>query len=418
MPLAVVASLAFAAALSCVWAPQAGARTYADVGAKHWAKSYIDWVTEQRIGERRLLDDFSGARFKPGQSLTRAQLARALVLAARRQDDEVKPLALIDVPTDHPYYREIQIAVRLQLLGTFGKEFRPEAPVLVWQADRAAVMLAKLLHPTQDWSMLRSLNPSVWRPNPDWSTGAPSYFATEVAARALGFRFNHPYGSEKLELFPTEPIRRDEVAYTLYQALRLSSWQVYSLRRFNSVTLPPLSDRQREILSFAFKYVGYPFVYAGEYPSQKSPYGYQEHGGFDCSGFTWWVMKITFKYPIPVTQRSAAQMAAAAKPRITRAKLQPCDLIFFGPKGPKSAAGSVYHAGLYIGNGWFFHSTGSTDGVSLASLDWQGWGWNSDFAWGRRLLKAGELAPPPSPSPTPVVTPTAAGTPTPSPVPS
>ena len=31
-----------------------------------------------------------------------------------------------------------------------------------------------------------------WEPNPDWKTGAPAYLPTEIAARALGLRFNHP----------------------------------------------------------------------------------------------------------------------------------------------------------------------------------------------------------------------------------
>ena len=62
-------------------------------------------------------------------------------------------------------------------------------------------------------------------------------------------------------------------------------------------------------------------------------------------------------------------MAERAKPRITRKQLQCGDLIFFGPKGPKSNVESIYHVGLYLGNGWFIHSTGSTDGVTLSSLD-------------------------------------------------
>jgi hypothetical protein len=396
--------------LICLVSPAALALSYRDVGATQWARNYIAWVTSQQYGQRRLLDDYAGTAFKPAQPITRAQLARALVLAAHRQNDTFTPAALSDVPADHPYYRDIQIALELSLMSASGGQFRPDASALVWEADRGAVLVTRLLYPTQDWSMLRTLNPRNWRPNPGWDTGAPSYLATEVAARFLGFRFNHPYGSEALEMFPTEPMRRDEVALTLYRILHVSVWQVYSLRRFDLVQFPVLSARQKQILTFAFKYVGYPFVYAGEYPTNNSPYGYQAHGGFDCSGFTWWVMKITFGYPIPVTQRSAAQMAAVAKPRITRAQLQAGDLIFFGPAGPKSTAASIYHAALYIGNGWFIHSTGSTDGVSLASLDWQGWGWNTDFAWGRRLLSAAELPPPPAPSPTP--------TPTPSPSPS
>ena len=101
-------------------------------------------------------------------------------------------------------------------------------------------------------------------------------------------------------------------------------------RRLQGVTLPTLSERQSQILAFALKYVGYPYVWAGEYPTKDSPYGYQEHGGFDCSGFVWWVLKIHFKYPISVNERGASDMARSAKPRISRSALMAGDLIFFG----------------------------------------------------------------------------------------
>jgi cell wall-associated NlpC family hydrolase len=87
-------------------------------------------------------------------------------------------------------------------------------------------------------------------------------------------------------------------------------------------------------------------------------------------------------------------MAERAKPRITRKQLQCGDLIFFAPKGPKSDVESIYHAGLYLGNGWFIHSTGSSDGVTLSSLDASSY-YKKYFAWGRRVLRDDELPPPP-----------------------
>jgi cell wall-associated NlpC family hydrolase len=38
--------------------------------------------------------------------------------------------------------------------------------------------------------------------------------------------------------------------------------------------------------------------------------------------------------------------------------------------------------GIYVGNGWFIHSSGQ--GVALARLD-DGW-YKREFAWGRRPL--------------------------------
>lgn len=399
-----------------VTAQRAAAQTYPDVPKKHWARAHIGWVTDQLIDGRRLLDDYGPKAFKPDRPITRAQMARALALACRRQDRAFTPVALSDVPVDHPYYRDIQIVLKLHLMSATAGAFRPDDPCRVWQADRSIVLMLKLLYPRNDWSMLTALDPRNWRPNSGWTTPAPRFFPFEVAARYLGLRYNHPSIEDGQELSPTEPIGRDEVAYSLHQALTVSAWKVSSLSRFDTVKLPPLSDRQKEIVAFALSYAGHPFVYGGEFPTPDSPYGHQAHGGFDCSGFDWWVMKIHFQYPISVYQRTAAAMAAAAKPRITRAKLKPCDLIFFAPAGPRSAASTVYHAALYLGNGWFIHSTGSTDGVSIASLDWKGWGWHTDLWGGRRLLKAAELLlPTPTPTPSPTPTPTQSPSPSPSP---
>jgi hypothetical protein len=418
--LAAVAPLAATAVLLGAALPaSARALAYRDVGQKQWARPYITWVTSQTVGGQHLLDDFSGASFRPNAPLTRAQLARVLVLMVKRQNDKVTPVPLSDMTASDPYFGQVEIALKLGLLTRVGDGFDPDATVSVWQADKATVLALKLINPRVDWSMLRTLDPVRWRPNPGWRPPVPRYFPFEVAARYLGLRYNHPYVDDRLEEFPTEAIRRDEMAYTIYQAMHISPWRVATLSRFDSVALPPLSDRQKQILGFALSYEGFPFVYGGEYPTPNSPYGLQAHGGFDCSGFCWWVMKIRFGYPIPVTQRTAAAMAAAAKPRQSRASLQPGDLVFFAPEGPRSAASTVYHSGIYLGNGWFINSTGSTDGVSLGSLDWQGWGWNTDFAWGRRLLKPSELGPSPSPTPTSTATPSSSpsGTPSPSPWP-
>ena len=102
-------------------------------------------------------------------------------------------------------------------------------------------------------------------------------------------------------------------------------------------------------------------------------------------------------------------MAARAKPRITRDKLKCGDLIFFGPKGPSSSVESIYHAALYLGRGWFIHSTGSSDGVTLASLNNSSY-WKAAFAWGRRVLTPAELVLP-TPSPTASAAPVAAPAP-------
>jgi cell wall-associated NlpC family hydrolase len=387
-----------AAASALILAPAAFAKSYTDVPKGYWARADIAWVTNQGLAGAKALDDYPGQLFKPDQAVTREQLARALVVIGGLQNLKVSPVALPDVSQTDPDYGDIQIAVRLRLLAPFGDGFHPLAAQMSWQGDAAAVRLLRALNPGADWTMLSTMNPALWQPNPGWKTGAPGYLATEIAARALGLRFNHPASSDALEVSPRQTIDRAEVAAILYQVAHVAPWGIAGLSEYDNVVLPTLTVRQKQIVAFAFKYVGYPYVWGGEYPSTASPYGPQAHGGFDCSGFDWWVMKIHFGYPIK--ERVAAAMAAAAKPRIPRAKLVPGDLIFFGPNGPKSTPASVYHAALYLGNGWFIQSTGSSDGVVLSSITTDPY-WKAAFAWGRRVLKKGEFTPPVSPAPLP-----------------
>ena len=56
----------------------------------------------------------------------------------------------------------------------------------------------------------------------------------------------------------------------------------------------PTQPIRRKITAFSFEWVGYPYIYGGEW-YKASPPGYccgaQVKGGFDCSGFAWWLLK-------------------------------------------------------------------------------------------------------------------------------
>jgi len=284
------------------------------------------------------------------------------------------------------------------------------------KAEAAIIRWLKERYSSSSWSLLGTLLPSSWRPNPGWKTGAPSYLPYVVASRQLQLRYNHSTDGDGHEVTPAEPIDRAEIAYMFSRAYKVAGeWMLYGLADYKSVTFPALSDRQKQVASYALKYIGYPYIWGGEYPTKDSPYGYQKAGGFDCSGFVFYIMKMHFGYGITVNERGAHDMAARAKPRITRSQLKCGDLIFFGPKGPSSSVESIYHAALYLGSGWFIHSTGSSDGVTLASLNTSSY-WKGAFAWGRRLLTTAELVlPSPSPSAAPAAQPEPEIMPSPSP---
>jgi cell wall-associated NlpC family hydrolase len=74
--------------------------------------------------------------------------------------------------------------------------------------------------------------------------------------------------------------------------------------------------------------------------------------------------------------------------RIPVDALEPGDVIFFGSHGPTSKPSEIGHMGIYVGNGWFVHS--SSGGVTLQPL--QGW-YATTLAWARRpLAEAGVIS--------------------------
>jgi cell wall-associated NlpC family hydrolase len=93
--------------------------------------------------------------------------------------------------------------------------------------------------------------------------------------------------------------------------------------------------------------------------------------GFDCSGFLNYVYR-TKNVSLP---RTANDMYRKGTP-VSRSQLRSGDLVFF----KTSSRAAVTHAGMYIGNGKFIHSS-SSRGVSISDI-------NSDSYWKKRFVGA------------------------------
>jgi cell wall-associated NlpC family hydrolase len=129
----------------------------------------------------------------------------------------------------------------------------------------------------------------------------PSRFGTEVVARLLGLRIDHPAAEDYLELRPQDPASRAEAAYSAARILAFgpfgSSWQVGWVQTLaDSFALPSLSPWQRRILTVAFSKIGMPYVWGGTSDNAEAPFGVPARGGYDCSGFVWRVYKLQ-RYP-------------------------------------------------------------------------------------------------------------------------
>ena len=128
-----------------------------------------------------------------------------------------------------------------------------------------------------------------------------------------------------------------------------------------SYKLPQLAD---SILTHGLSLVGTRYRYGGS--SVKS--------GFDCSGFIGYLFKEELGMKLP---RSSRDMINIDAPLVSRDDLEPGDLLFFSTSGRNR----VSHAGIYMGDNQFIHSSSSrSGGVRVDSLD--------DRYWSRTFIEA------------------------------
>jgi cell wall-associated NlpC family hydrolase len=324
---------AFLAVLACL-APAATTAT------AHAATTRANWdPSEQRtVASAGVLPNLPGG-FQGGDTLTAAQLNGALSAIARRTGTHA-----VTVP-----------------------------------ASTTTITVAAFHRLVVKQLGLADLAKSIQHQASNAGLAPPSRFGTEVVARQLGLRFDHPAQDDALELYPADPITRAEAAYSFARVLANPTGGGYYARQvFASFKLPSYSDAQKRVLRIAVSKIGMPYVWGGESDTTSSRYGPQAHGGYDCSGFVWRVFKLSNDPAgAQIGGRTAAQMAneIPTSKRVGFGSIQAGDLLFFYPPG-------ISHVGIALGSGFFIQSSGQ--GVNVASLT-ESWR-RADFAWARRLL--------------------------------
>jgi len=108
------------------------------------------------------------------------------------------------------------------------------------------------------------------------------------------------------------------------------------------------------ILAYASNFLGIAYVWGGTSPS-----------GFDCSGFTQYVFA-HFGVNLPRVSEDQQNVGTL----VSRANLQPGDLVFFGTP--------AHHVGIYVGNGNMINAPHTGAVIRIQTL-------NSDFTYGRRV---------------------------------
>ena len=126
--------------------------------------------------------------------------------------------------------------------------------------------------------------------------------------------------------------------------------------------------KRQEITKFAKQYVGSTYKRAGRSPK-----------GFDCSGFTHYVMKNFNTHLIPVSREQEKQGK-----EIFVSKVQAGDLLFFR----RSKKGTVFHVALVVSNdnkGLFMVHSTSMRGVVVDNLTTNSY-WKAKVVTARDVL--------------------------------
>jgi cell wall-associated NlpC family hydrolase len=104
-----------------------------------------------------------------------------------------------------------------------------------------------------------------------------------------------------------------------------------------------------KVLSWAHAERGKPYRYGAAGPS-----------AFDCSGFTMYV----YRHALGKRLSHNAESQYHQVQHISRRSLRPGDLVFASSGG----SGSIYHVGIYAGNGYFWHAPHSGTVVKKAKM--------------------------------------------------
>jgi len=353
-----------------------------------WAKTAIDHVAGTNDWMRDVAPDPEGNwRFKPDALETRKRWARALVRAFAPDAEPDPTVTFSDLDASDPFYRWAAIAVHRGWMtrGASGN-FDPDDAVTARGVHRSLIG-ALGMRPTA-----HALNGLATTDGHRFDT--PRFFGDNLLALRLGLRFNNKV-DESQDVTPSTRLERKQVAWSLYRATTIEGWVVRHLEaQYAGIALPRMGAGRRSIVDWGIRYVGYPYIWAGEWGFASPPpsaFGGQPGPGFDCSGLSWWVLRaddgvyweISPPRPHegwPLPQRTSAEMARMTKTRVRYADLLPGDLMFYDG----DLDGTVDHVDVYVGNGWALDSGSSVGGVTLM---WVETGWYRDhFVHGRRVL--------------------------------
>ena len=194
-------------------------------------------------------------------------------------------------------------------------------------------------------------------------------FAPLVPLALVTLLFGCAAHSPVSEPAPQQPVKSSFTAQsssvryleTPFQEESATENQLASFADGKSYQLPVLAD---SILERGMSLIGTRYRFGGT-----------SEAGFDCSGFIGYLFREEAGMNLP---RSTREMINVDAPLVSRSNLKPGDLLFFATNGRR---GRVSHAGIYLGDDQFIHSSSRrSGGVRVDSL--------GDSYWSKTFIEA------------------------------
>ena len=129
----------------------------------------------------------------------------------------------------------------------------------------------------------------------------------------------------------------------------LTGWIIGEYLSAGTSAAANVSSTGSAIVYAAMQYQGVPYVWGGTTPD-----------GFDCSGFTWYVLSeiMGYDYPRPMEDQVVSGYYVPA------GELMPGDVVYF----QNTYQWGLSHVGFYMGDGQFVHSGSENSGVGVSNL--------------------------------------------------
>jgi NlpC/P60 family/S-layer homology domain len=358
-------------------------------GDDAWAVDAIRYVAATHDWMRDFAPKPNGRYpFHPDATETRKYFARSIVRAFAPNENPQPDIVFTDVDPSTAWYRYAAVAVSHGwMTRTKDGAFLPDKAVTMATVHRALVLALGLRPAAKALNAMHTRNGHHFK--------LPTSFGTTLLGMRLGLRYNAPTGSEAMDVDPSDVLSRSQVAFSLSRAkLNGPALVPALLDQYKNVRLPFLGPRMLKVVRWGTRFVGYPYVWGGEWGLSRpepSALGGQPRSGFDCSGFTWWLLRHNDSYAWKVApprayagwslpQRTSADMAKMTVHRISWDDLRPGDVMFYDFTGD----GVTDHVDTYIGNGYSLDSSSTPGGVTIM---WVGTGaYHDHFKFARRIM--------------------------------